>query len=342
MGRDDDMSGEYGKLKRHDFKLLLESLYGLEVKNMQESGKGILVHTDNGIKRLKETKSDEAKILFAASAYEHIYNNGFRNISCINRNLGGSYHMRYERSNYILQDFIEGKVFEIKSREAAALAGRTLAEFHKAGEQFVPAPGSRARVDWGKWMEKLRSNSVSLNKYKEIICLKGKNNEFDKVFCANVNDFLRDMQCSHELLQGGGYLERVRDSMACNQITHSSFKKHAILEADGTVFITNLEECSYDICEFDTATLLESFSGKNSLELVKAALEGYSAVKPISSGSIRIIAAFLMFPRRFYKIAESAYGKKKNYNEKELTLKLERSIRREKRKQRIAEYLISL
>ncbi|MGE5678978.1 MAG: hypothetical protein ACM3ZR_13060, partial [Pseudomonadota bacterium] len=213
---------------------------------------------------------------------------------------------------------------------------------HKAGEHFVPAPGSRARVDWGKWMEKLRSNSVSLNKYKEIVCLKGKNNEFDKVFCANVNDFLRDMQCSHELLKGSGYLERVRDSMACNQLTHSGFKKHAILEAEGAVFITNLEECSYDICEFDVATLLESFSGKNSLELVDAALEGYSAVKPMNSGSIRIITAFLLFPRRFYKIAESAYGKKKNYNEKELTLKLERSIRREKKKQRVAEHLVSL
>jgi hypothetical protein len=113
MGRDDNMSGEYGKLKRHDIKLLIESLYGLEVKNMQESDRGTLVYTDNGVKRLKETKSDEAKILFAASAYEHIYNNGFRNISCINRNLGGSYHMRYERSNYILQDFTEGKVYEM-------------------------------------------------------------------------------------------------------------------------------------------------------------------------------------------------------------------------------------
>lgn len=335
------MSREYGKLKRHDLKLLIESLYGLEVKNMQESDRGILVYTDRGIKRLKETKSDEAKILFAASAYEHIYNNGFSEISCINRSLSGNYHMRYERSNYILQDFTKGRVYAVKTKEAAADVGKALAEFHLAGERFVPAPGSRARVDWGKWMEKLKSNSISINKFKEITCIKEKNNEFDKVFLANVNGFLHDMQCAYGLLKENGYLEKVRQSMACNQITHSEFKKHAIMkEEGGAIFITNMEECSYDVCESDIATLLESFSGKDRIELANTALEAYSAIKPLDGFAIKIIAAFLLYPKKFYKIAESAYGKKKNYNEKELAQKLERSIRREKRKQELAECLI--
>lgn len=337
------MSSGYGKLKRHDLKLLMESLYGLEVKNMQEGDRGILVYTDRGIKRLKETKSDEAKILFAASAYEHIYNNGFREISCINRSLSGSYHMRYERSNYILEDFTKGRVYAVGSREAAAAVGKALAEFHRAGERFVPAPGSRARVDWGKWMEKLKSNSISMNKYKEIVCLKEKNNEFDRVFLENLNGFLNSMQCSHELLKNNGYLDKVRQSMSCNQITHSEFKKHAILEKEeGTVFITNLEECSYDICEADIATLLESFSGKARVELANAALEAYSAIKPLDGCSIKIVKAFLLYPKKFYKIVESAYGKKKNYNEMELAQKLGRSIRKEKKKQELAEYLDSI
>ena len=334
------MSNEYGKFKRHDLKLLIESLYGLEVKNMQEGDRGILVYTDRGIKRLKEIKSDEAKILFAASAYEHIYNNGFREISCIKRSLSGSYHMRYERSNYILQDFTKARVYNVETKEAAAAVGAALAEFHKAGEQFVPAPGSRARVDWGKWMEKLKANSISMNKYKEIVCLKEKNNEFDKLFIANANGFLDNMQCSYGLLKENGYLDKVRQSMACNQITHSEFKKHSILEEEeGRVFITNLEECSYDICEFDIATLLESFSGKNRLELVNAAVKAYSNVKPLDGCSIKIVKAFLLYPKKFYKVAESAYGKRKNYNEIELAKKLDRSIKKERKKQEVAEYL---
>lgn len=337
------MSSRYGKLKRHDFKLLIESLYGLEVKNMQEGDRGILVYTDRGIKRLKETKSDEAKILFAASAYEHIYNNGFRQISCINRNLNGSYNMRYDKDNYILQDFTIGRVYGIKTVEAAAAVGKTLAEFHKAGEQFVPAPGSRARVDWGKWMEKFKANSISLKKFKEIVCLKEKNNGFDMIFAQNVDGVLDNMNCSYMLLKENGYLDKVRQAMACNQITHNEFKKHAIMEEDtGELFITNFEECSYDICEFDIATLLESFSGKNKVELVNAAVEAYSCIKPLDRCSIRIITAFLLCPKRFYKVVEGTYGRRRNYNEIELAKKLERSIKKEKRKEEIIRFLDSL
>lgn len=336
------MSRGYGKLKRHDLKLLIESLYGLEVKNMQESDRGILVYTDKGVKRLKEIKSDEANILFAASAYEHIYSNGFRHISCISRSLNGGYCMKYDKNCYVLQNFTKGRVYEIESREAAAAAGRALAELHKAGEQFIPVPGSRARVDWGKWMEKFKANSVSLKKFRETVCLKEKNNEFDRLFIENVNEFLDRVQRAYILLKENGYLDRVRQAMACNQITHGEFKKHAILEEDGTVFITDMEECSYDICETDIATLLESFSGKNKAELAKAALEAYSGIKPLDGCSLRIIKAFLIYPKRFYKVVESAYGRKKNYNEAELTRKLERSIRRERRKEDIIKCLESV
>jgi len=337
------MSREYGKLKRHDLKLLIETLYGLEVKNMQEGERGTLVHTDKGIKRLRETRSDEAKILFAASAYEHIYNNGFREISCINRNLNGSYNIRYEKSSYILQDFTKGSVYAVEDSEKAEVVGKALAELHRAGERFVPAPGSRARVDWGKWMEKLKSNSASINKFEELVCLKEKNTEFDRVFMEHINENLDSMKSSYEMLRQNGYLEKVRESMACNQITHGGFKKHAILEEeDGRVFITNLEECSYDICESDIATLLESFSGKNKLRMAAAALEGYSSLKPLNASSINIVTAFLLYPRKFCRIVESAYGRKRNYNEIELVKKLERSIKKEKKKQELADHLLKL
>lgn len=337
------MSIRHGKLKRHDLKLLIESYYGLEVKNMQEGDRDILVYTDRGIKRLKRVGNDEGKILFSASAYEHIYNNGFRRISCINRNQNGSYCMKYDKDKYILQDFIEGGIYEIRTAEAAAAVGRTLAELHNAGEQFVPAPGSRARVNWGKWMEKFKANTISLKKFREIACYGEKNNWFGKLFLECVDGFIDKMNCSVIMLKENGYLDKVREAMACNQIVHSEFKKHAILaEEPEKIFIANLEECSYDICEFDIATLLESFSGKNKAELAETAIEAYSGVKPLDRCSIKIVEAFILCPRRFCKVAESAYGSRKNYNEVELGRKLERSIRKEKRKEEIIKFLDSL
>lgn len=337
------MSGGYGKLKRHDLKLLIESLYGLEVKNMHEGDRGMLVNTDKGIKRLKRAGNDESKILFAASAYEHIYNNGFRKISVINRSLSGSYHMRYDKDKYILQDFTKGRVCRIDGIKAAEEAGKALAKLHKAGENFVPVPGSRARVDWGKWMEKFKSNSAGLKKFKEAAYNKEKKNRFDRLFLENIDKYAENMNRSHILLKENKYLEKVRQAMESNQITHSGFKKHAILtEEEGEIFITNFEECSYDICEYDISTLLLSFSGKNKVELAAAAARAYSGVKLLDKHSIKIIEAFLLCPGKFYKVAENAYKSRKNYNESELELKLERCIKREKRKEEVVKFFDSL
>jgi len=337
------MSDKYGKLKRHDLKLLIESLYGLEVRSMQEGDRGILVYTDKGIRRLKEIKSDEAKILFAASAYEHIYNNGFRRISRINRNLDGGFHIRYDKNNYILQDFTGGRVLDVDSEKKAADAGKALAELHRAGEHFIPVTGSRARVNWGKWMQKFKANSISLKKFKEITLQKEIKSRFDHLLIQHMDGFIGSMQRSYILLKENGYLEKVRQSMECNQIVHGEFKKHAMFEEEtGDIFITNLEECSYDICESDLATLFESFSGRHRLELVAAAAEAYAGVKPLDKSSIMITAAFLLCPRRFFKVAESACGRRKNYNEIELLRKLERSLKREKKKQETAEFIAAL
>ena len=185
-------------------------------------------------------------------------------------------------------------------------------------------------------------HSISLRKYKEIICLKEKKSAVDKLFLENADEFMEKMQHAHRLLKGSGYLDKVRLAMSCNQITHGEFKKHAILEGEPEgVFITNFEQCSYDICEFDIATLFESFSGRNKGELAAAAVESYTSVKPLDYFSLNIIKAFLMWPRRFFKVAESAYGRMKNYNEIELRQKLERSIKREKKKEELIRFLDS-
>lgn len=327
------MSGKYEKLKRHELKVLIETEYGFGIKDMHEGDRGILLFTDKGIKRLKKAKWDEAKILFAASAYEHLSGNGFTEISCINMNLNGGYSVRYDKNSYIVQDFTKGRVYKIEEEKDAEAAGRTLARLHKAGEGFVPAPGSRARVDWGKWMDKFKANFVSLGKYKESVAQKDEKTRFDKLFEDNVDEFSERMYNSYLILRENGYLDKVREAMDCNQITHGEFKKHAIIrQDDGGIFVTNFENCSYDICESDIAALFGSFSGKNRAKLADAAMKGYCSVKHLDGQSLKIIEALLLSPKKFFKVAESYYGKKKNYNEGELVKKLERSIKKEKRR----------
>lgn len=334
------MSGAFTRIKRQEMKELVELEYGLQVVNMHESEKGILIFTDRGIKLLKKSKRDEAKLQFAALAYEYLSERGFENLSRINKTQQGSYHIAYNGSKYVVQDYVRGKVMEIKTPEAAVKAAQALAMLHKAGEGFLPAQGSHARVDWGKWMDKFKANSINIKKYMKNLENKRDLTKFDRIYLKYAESYYEKMFNAYLILRNFGYLEKVQQSMKQNQLIHSEFRRHSLLQDDqGEVFVTNLENCAYDIREADIATLLESLSGKNKGELARAALKAYSAIYKLDRRSVKVIQGFLLQPKRFYKVIERYYGRKKNFTEAELLSKLERAIKKEVRKAVVLEVL---
>jgi CotS family spore coat protein len=327
------MSGTYTRIKRHEIKELVESEYGLTIINMQENENGILIFTETGTKRLKKAKRDEAKIQFAASACQHLADRGFADISRINKTLKGQYIIDYNGSKYFLQDFAPGRVMDIKTTADAVKAGEALARLHKAGEGFVPGQGCHARVDWGKWMDKFKANAINIKKYSRNLQEKKELTKFDNLYAKYAGEYYEKMFNAYLMLRNFGYLDKVQQSMKQNQLTHKEFRRHSLLLTDNNeIFVTNLENCAYDIREADLATLLESLSGRNKAELARAALRAYSEIIRLDIRSIKIIQGFLLEPKRFYKVIETYYGRKKNFTEAELLKKLEGALKKEIRK----------
>lgn len=334
------MPAKYERIKRHEVKALVETEYGIKVMGIHESNLGIMLFTDQGMKRLKKVNKSYAKIMFAASAYAHIKKNGFIDLSSIHLTHSGQYTICYAKWVYILQDYVTGKPFEVNSCEDAALLGRTLAKFHCAAQNFVPVSGSSARVDWGRWLDKFKSYERNLRKHKESIMEKNTLTKMDSAFLKLVDHCCSRLKRAHKLLVENNYLGKVSESMQCNQLTHKSFRKHAILLSDKEeVFITELENCGYDIREYDLAIFLESFTGKRRLEWAEAALGAFAEILPLDIDSIKIIQAFLLEPKKTYRIIDRYYGKKKNDTEAELIRKLEKSAMKEIRKDELISML---
>jgi len=334
------VSGKHGKFKRREIRDLIQNEYGLKVYNMHEGDKGILTYTNQGDKIFKKMKKDEAQLLFVASAYNHIKSKGFKNISALCKTLEGKYYTKYDGSLYVLEDSMKGKSFSITSEEDGRKIGEVLAKFHTAANNFIPATGSRAKVDWGRWIDKVKVQSVRLKKFKEIAESGTYSTKFDRIFLKYVDEYIKQAEEAYILLKNSGYMERVYMAMQTNQLCHKTFKKHSLtLLDDGDIFISSLENCSYDIIETDLVSLLESCVGTKSLAYLESVLQGYSSLKPLDANSINIIRALLIQPGRFYKIVNRYYGKKKNYNEYELLKKMERGIRKEERRKEIAKKL---
>jgi len=334
------VSGKHGKFKRREIRDLIENEYELKIHNMHEGDKGILIYTNMGDKIFKRVKKDEAQVLFIASAYNHIKNRGFTNISSLCKTRDDKYYVRYDGNLYVLEDSVKGRNFSISSEEDGRKIGEILARFHIAANNFIPVTGSRAKVDWGKWMDKIKVQSVRLNKFKEIAQEKSLKSKLDNIFLKHVDQYIKKAEEAYILLKNNCYMEKVYKAMQTNQLCHKTFKKHSLISLDdGDIFVTTMENCSYDIIETDLVSLLESCIGSKGLSYVKSVIQGYSRINHIDTNSINIVRALLLQPGRFYKIANRYYGKKKNYNEYELIKKMERSLRKEERRNEIAKKL---
>lgn len=334
------MSGKHGKFKRRDIRELIQGEYGLKIYNMHEGDKGVLVYTDCGDKFFKKIKKDESQVLFIASAYNHIKDRGFKDVSAICKTKDGRYYSRYDGSLYILEDSMRGKYFSIDSEEDGRKIGEEMARFHEAADCFIPETGSRAKVDWGRWIDKLKVQSMRLNKFKEIAEAKSIKTRFDKMFLKHAYEYCKKSEEAYRILRDNGYMGKVYKSMQTNQLCHKTFKKHSIFTVDnGDIFLTGMENCSYDIIETDLVSLFESCIGSRGLPYLESVISGYSCIRPLDTDSMNIIKALLLQPGRFYKVANIYYGKRKNYNEYELTKKLERSIRKEGRRYEIVKKL---
>lgn len=338
--RGESMSAKYSKLKRREIKELIQKEYDLKAYNMHEWDKNILFYTNKGDKIFKKVKKDESQILFVASAYKHIKDRGFDNTSMICKTVNGKYYVKYDKNLFILQNSVRGKYFTIESEKDGEKAGRTLANFHKAADCFIPVPGSRAKVDWGKWQDKAKIQSMRLRKFKTIAQEKPYKSKFDKLFLNNADELCSKIETAYMLLQDSCYLEKVYQSMQTNQLCHKNFKKHSLMVMDdGEIFTLGMENCGYDIRETDIISLLESCLSKKNKKYAPSVIKGYREVLPLDKNSINIIKALLLQPSKYYKVANRYYGEKKGYNEFELMKSLERSIRKEGRKEEILKKL---
>lgn len=66
-------------------------------------------------------------------------------------------------------------------------------------------------------------------------------------------------------------MAKVYKSMQTNQLCHKTFKKHSIFTVDnGDIFLTGMENCSYDIIETDLVSLLKAASEAEACPIWKA------------------------------------------------------------------------
>lgn len=304
----------------------IESAYGIRINSIKPCRAGYILDADAGKKYLRQCQCSENRILFVHDAKQHLFGSGFENLDSYCVTLDGYPYIEIDSQLYLLTVFVEGRECEFGDDTDAVKASVALAAMHKAGKGFKPKPGNFIPNDLGKLPESLGK------RYEEILRMRRKaereRGAFDYIYLDCVDKFAELAEESLALLEGPEYPSLVKKTLSEGSICHHDYSYQNILMKGQQTFITGFESCGEEIRVYDLVNLLRRKMRKCNWNIQKAVmlLEAYSAEEPLTRDEIVVMKAMLLFPQKFWRVANRYYNSRRSWAQKNFTGMLEEVV----------------
>ncbi|MGL5822831.1 MAG: CotS family spore coat protein [Sarcina sp.] len=291
----------------------IERQFDIKIEQIKPSKGVYYLKTNKGDRCLKRINYGTQKLLFVYGAKEHLINNGFKNIDRYYLNIEGEPFALVNEDLYTLSEWIEGEECDFHNIDDVKLAAKALAKLHEASKGYDPPENSKLKTDIGRWPALMDKRIKALAKMRDMARKKNVKQNFDLSYVKSV-DFYRDLAIKAlTILKKSQYNAICEVSEEQKVFCHHDFTYHnIIITENGELNVLDFDYCKREIRAFDIANFMIKVLKKVdwNIEYAKEILESYSSVSTIEEREYEVILAFLLFPQRYWRLANRYY-----YNE---------------------------
>jgi len=296
--------------------------YGLDVKNIFLHRDMYIIDTPEGRKALKRIPFSEDRLMFVHGAKEHLASNGFGNVDRYVLTLEGRPYFNFENGCYAMTDFIAGRESDFENDGDVEKASRALAELHRASRGYVPPDGCRARDELGKLPAYFSKRLEDIRKMKRQA--QKKMGEFDRMLLECVDSYYEDGEAAISELAASNYdalVERTREERL---FCHHDYAHRNIIIEGKKVHVINFDYCCYELKVYDLANLIRRKMRKCNWDIRKAEniLDSYCSVEPLSRDEFVVLKAIILFPQKFWRVANRYYNTRRSWSERSFVERL--------------------
>jgi CotS family spore coat protein len=307
----------------------ISTQFGFKIYEMIPMKGVYLIKTDKGNKCLKKISYGTQKLMYIYKAKEHIISNGFDKIDKNYLTPEGAPYAFVNDDIYVVTNWIDGRECDFKKEEDLKRAAETLARFHLCARGFTPDEDTKVRSDIGKLTNTLDKRLATLNKMRDTARKNKRKTEFDMLYLSNVDFYLKLSKEAMKSLDLESYKKVCSDALSEKVLCHHDFTYHNILfEDNGNSYVIDFDYCKWEMQIYDVATLLiKSLKRLNwNMNSGKLVLEAYSSINPISKHELNILKTLLVFPQRFWRLANRYYYKEAGWSEASFVKKMKEII----------------
>lgn len=296
----------------------ISTQFGFQIYEMIPMKGVYLIKTDRGNKCLKKIGYGTQKLMYIYKAKEHIISNGFDKIDKNYLTPEGIPFAFVNDDIYVVTEWIDGRECDFKNEEDLKRAAETLAKFHLCARGFTPDEDTKVRSDIGKLTNTLDKRLATLNKMRDTARKNKRKTEFDMLYLTNVDFYTKLSKEAMKSLDIESYKKVCSDALSDKVLCHHDFTYHNILfEDNGNSYVIDFDYCKWEMQIYDVATLLvKSLKRLNwNIDSGRLVLDAYSSIKPISVHELNILKTLLIFPQRFWRLANRYYYKEAGWSE---------------------------
>lgn len=239
-------------------------------------------------------------------------------------------------ARYLLKDMISGNECNMKNRGELRAAVEQLAALHRLLDicpieipDFMKSEKEAALLLYEKHYRELI-------KVKNYIKTRKKKNEFEIKF---QEQYARFVFCAAESVR---MLKEETGEMEY-YLRHGDFNQHNVVNSPDGWRIIHFETLHYNLSVYDLANFLRKMLEKNNWneELAMGMIGYYTGLRPLSKAEYKQLYLLLLFPEKFWKIANHYYNSHKAWLSGRDIEKLDKVIAQEESRTRFLQNLFS-
>ncbi|MGE5560355.1 MAG: phosphotransferase [Chloroflexota bacterium] len=282
--------------------------YGLEVTNYAAAPGGYLLEAVTGKYWLKPFAGSEKELSFVVAASEHLVQRGFPFLTRCLRLTDGSPGIRFRRVLFHLVEAAPGPAPELGTEDDLRAAGARLGWLHLAARAFDPPVGLTAiRTEWGSCEREFKERLLDLYDFQETCIDRPRPTRFDVLYLEHFNDIVDAAREAVDIVADVPLARMVNVARQERQFCHGDFRPSALaVDSQGELIITDLEMTRFDLRAADIAELIRATHNCDASR-ADAVLTGYHGAFPLTREDVRLVEAYLRFPRDCWRAANAYY-----------------------------------
>ena len=291
----------------------IERQFDIKIETIKPN-KGIYyLKTNKGERCLKRINYGPQKLLFVYGAKEHLIANGFNNVDRYYLNTEGEPYALVNEDLYTLSQWIEGRECDFHNVDDIELAAKNLAAMHYASKGYDPPENSKLKSDLGRWPHLMEKRIKALTKMRDMARKKNMKQNFDLVYIKNVEFYKNLAVRALNILKNSEYNALCEKIEVEKNFCHHDYTYHNIIvDKDNNLQVLDFDYCKREIRVYDLANFMIKALKKVdwNIDYAKRIIDAYNTVEPLEEKEYKVLLAFLIFPQRYWRLANRYY-----YNE---------------------------